>query len=127
MEGAAYPTDLDPGAVVVPEVSRFFGYHHHHELQRSRTATFSRALCRMEGTGCCRVVGPAAGKSSSRVFGMVMEWAVLHQAELRGDWHLARRQRPVNSIAPLEQFDAKRCGKRQVPMVIGCGCALRMG
>ena len=38
----------------------------------------------------------------SRFFGMVMEWAALHQAELLENWSLVRQQTPLNRIAPLE-------------------------
>jgi protein-histidine pros-kinase len=36
-----------------------------------------------------------------RVQGLVLEWAALHQAELREDWALARKGEPLKSIAPL--------------------------
>jgi hypothetical protein len=42
------------------------------------------------------------GRLSPRVFGMVMEWAVLHQAELMENWDLARQQAPLRKIVPLE-------------------------
>ena len=42
------------------------------------------------------------GHLSPRVFGMIMEWAVLHQAELLENWNLARQQVPLNKITPLE-------------------------
>ena len=42
------------------------------------------------------------GRLPRRAFGMVMEWAVVHQEELREDWELARRQAPLKKIAPLE-------------------------
>ena len=39
---------------------------------------------------------------SPRVFGMVMEWAVLHQTELLENWDLARQHAPLKGIAALE-------------------------
>jgi hypothetical protein len=33
---------------------------------------------------------------------MVVEWAAVHQEELRQNWQLARMQEPLNKIAPLE-------------------------
>ncbi len=42
------------------------------------------------------------GRLSPRVFGLVMEWAALHQGELMGNWDLARQQAPLQSIRPLE-------------------------
>jgi hypothetical protein len=43
-----------------------------------------------------------AGALSPRAFGLVMEWAVLHQVELMDNWHLARHQAPLIKVQPLE-------------------------
>ena len=42
------------------------------------------------------------GKLSPRAFGLVMEWAALHQADLIRDWELALKQAPLEEIQPLE-------------------------
>ncbi|MGI0483552.1 DUF4160 domain-containing protein [Geminocystis sp. CENA526] len=43
------------------------------------------------------------GKLSPRIFlGIVIEWALLHQAELRENWQLARQNQPLENIEPLE-------------------------
>lgn len=42
------------------------------------------------------------GRLPARALGLVTEWAVVHQEELREDWELARRQAPLKKIAPLE-------------------------
>ena len=42
------------------------------------------------------------GRLSPRAAGLAIEWATLHQNELRGDWQLARDQLPLTPIAPLE-------------------------
>ena len=42
------------------------------------------------------------GKLSPRVFGLVMEWASLHQVELMENWELACRQVALQKIEPLE-------------------------
>lgn len=42
------------------------------------------------------------GQLSPRAFGLVMEWAALHQAELMDDWALAKQNAPLNKIIPLE-------------------------
>jgi hypothetical protein len=42
------------------------------------------------------------GHLSLRVLGLVVEWASAHRQELMDDWDLARRQQPLNRIAPLE-------------------------
>ena len=42
------------------------------------------------------------GRLSPRALGMVIEWATIHQAELQENWQRARRQEPLQKIAPLE-------------------------
>jgi hypothetical protein len=41
------------------------------------------------------------GKLSPRVLGLVIEWATLHQDELRTVWQQAIRLEPLNKIEPL--------------------------
>ena len=42
------------------------------------------------------------GKLPNRVLGLVLEWASLHRDELRADWELARNEKPLDPIQPLE-------------------------
>jgi hypothetical protein len=42
------------------------------------------------------------GKLTPRALGLVMEWAAIHQQELREDWQLAQVSSPLKGIAPLE-------------------------
>ena len=86
----------------MPEISRFFGiiiamfyddhqpppFHVRYGGQRAIIAVTSLSLLR--------------GQLSPRVFGMVMEWASLHQPELLENWELARQRAPLKRIAPLE-------------------------
>ena len=86
----------------MPEISRFFGiiirmyyddhppphFHVRYGGQRAIIAISTLSLLR--------------GKLSPRVFGMVMEWGVLHQTELLENWDLARRHDPLRKVAPLE-------------------------
>ena len=46
-----------------------------------------------------RIIG---GELKPRALALVVEWATLHQDELRQDWQLARSMQPLNAIAPLE-------------------------
>jgi hypothetical protein len=86
----------------MPEVSRFFGiiitmnYSDHAPPHFHVRYGDQRALIAIESLALLR------GHLSPRVFGMVMEWAALHQAELVRNWGLARQQLPLESIAPLE-------------------------
>jgi hypothetical protein len=86
----------------MPEISRFFGiviqmYYRDHQPPHFHVRYGDqRALIAIEGLSTLR------GKLSPRVYGMVIEWASIHQDELRENWDLARRQEPLNRIAPLE-------------------------
>lgn len=42
-----------------------------------------------------------AGRLSPRALGLVMEWAALHQDELRDAWSRAVENQPIGKIEPL--------------------------
>jgi len=42
------------------------------------------------------------GTLPPRVFGLIAEWALAHQDELRKDWQLVQNEAIPNKIAPLE-------------------------
>jgi hypothetical protein len=86
----------------MPEVSRFFGivitmYHNDHAPSHFHVRyADQRALVAIETLTLLR------GRLSPRVFGMVVEWAAMHQAELLENWDRARQQVPLSKIDPLE-------------------------
>jgi hypothetical protein len=43
-----------------------------------------------------------AGALPSRAFGLVMEWAILHQDELLENWQLMTEDKPLKKIEPLK-------------------------
>ena len=43
-----------------------------------------------------------AGSLPRRSLALVLEWAVLHRAELRSNWEACRRHEQPSRIAPLE-------------------------
>lgn len=43
-----------------------------------------------------------SGSLPSRAFGLVMEWASLHQNELMENWVLLKEERSVKKIEPLK-------------------------
>jgi len=86
----------------MPEISRFFGivvtmYYndhdppHFHARYGSQKAQFAIDDFRL-----------LSGGLSPRVRGLVVEWATMHQEELRGEWSAAREEKPLFPIAPLE-------------------------
>ena len=86
----------------MPEISRFFGiiiamfYDDHQPPHFHVRYGDQKALVEIESLAVIR------GRLSPRALGLVMEWAALHQDELRNDWRLAREQAPLNCIAGLE-------------------------
>ena len=86
----------------MPEISRFFGivvtmYHsdhvppHFHARYGSQKASFAIDDLRM-----------LDGHLGARARALVVEWATLHQDELRAEWEAARQRKPLFPIAPLE-------------------------
>jgi hypothetical protein len=42
------------------------------------------------------------GRLPRRALGLVLDWAELHQRELRDNWALAQGRKPLTDISPLE-------------------------
>jgi hypothetical protein len=86
----------------MPEISRFFGIiitmnyndhappHFHVRYGEQKALIGIQSLILLQG------------RLSPRVFGLVMEWASRHQAELMHTWDQARRQAELTRIKPLE-------------------------
>ena len=87
----------------MPEISRFFGivvamYYAEHEPVPHFHVRYGSQKARI-AIDDLRVLD---GDLSPRVRGLVVEWASLHQDELRKDWELARSRLPLISIKPLD-------------------------
>jgi hypothetical protein len=85
----------------MPEISRFFGiiiamYYNEHEPPHFH-ARYGSQKARF-AIDDLRVLD---GELGPRARGLVVEWATLHEEELRKDWDLARAQEPLLSIEPL--------------------------
>ena len=86
----------------MPELSRFFGivialfYDDHAPPHFHVRYGAQRAILAIETLA---VIG---GSLSPRARGLVVEWASLHQAELREAWRLAQHHAPLRPIPPLE-------------------------
>ena len=85
----------------MPEISRFFGilitmYYNDHAPPHFHVRYGNqRALVGVDSLQVLR------GRLSPRALGLVMEWAAMHQDELKEDWNLARAQEPLKPIEPL--------------------------
>jgi hypothetical protein len=86
----------------MPEISRFFGiviamfYADHDPPHFHARYGQDQAIVGLDSLGVLE------GHLPPRALGLVMEWAAVHQVELRADWELARLQAPLRKIAPLE-------------------------
>jgi hypothetical protein len=85
----------------MPTVSIFYGisirmYYREHEPPH-----FHAHYAGDDGVIQIDPLAVLSGSLPPRVQGLVLEWAALHQAELREDWALARKGEPLKSIAPL--------------------------
>jgi hypothetical protein len=86
----------------MPEVSRFFGiiitmnYNDHAPPHFHVRYSDHKALISIQ------TLTLLEGRLSPRVFGLIMEWASRHQAELMANWLRARQQAELHRIEPLE-------------------------
>ena len=86
----------------MPEISRFFGiiiamnYNDHAPPHFHVRYGGQKALIGIQSLSLLQ------GRLTPRVFGLVMEWASMHQAELTHNWELARQQAELAMIEPLE-------------------------
>ena len=86
----------------MPEVSRFFGIiiamfydehnppHFHARYGKQKVAIEIDTLRILDG------------KIPHRALGLVIEWASQHQEELLQNWELARNEKPLEKITPLD-------------------------
>jgi len=86
----------------MPEISRFFGiiiamfYDDHAPPHFHVRYGEQKAIIAIDTLTILR------GELAPRAYGLVMEWASLHQEELSEDWALAENQAPLKKIKPLE-------------------------
>ncbi len=86
----------------MPEISRFFGiiitmYFNDHPPPHFHVRYGER-----KAQVTVETISILNGKLPPRVFGLVAEWAIEHQEELRDNWTLVQSEKLPNKIAPLE-------------------------
>jgi hypothetical protein len=86
----------------VPEISRFFGiiirmYYDEHDPPH-----FHAIYGDAEGQVGIDPIHVLSGDLPNRVVSLVVEWAALHQFELRGNWDRLRTNQQPNKIVPLQ-------------------------
>jgi hypothetical protein len=85
----------------MPEISHFYGivvkmYYNDHAPPH-----FHAEYGRSEIVIAIDTLGVIAGKLPPRATGLVLEWAALHQGDLRSAWTQARQMQPIDRIDPL--------------------------
>jgi hypothetical protein len=86
----------------MPEISRFLGiiitmyYNDHPPPHFHVRYNQQKAIIEID------TLSILEGNLSSRVQKLVEEWAIQHKEELKNNWQLARLNRSLNPIKPLE-------------------------
>ena len=85
----------------MPEISRFLGivirmYYRDHAPPHFH-AVYGEYEISLEIES-----GVVEGRFPRRALSAVLEWLKLHREELLEDWNLAREEKPLKRIAPLE-------------------------
>ncbi len=85
----------------MPTISAFYGilirmYYNDHE-----PAHFHAIYGEFQATIDLEALTVLEGQLPRRALELVLDWAELHQGELRADWVLAREKRALARIAPL--------------------------
>lgn len=86
----------------MPEISRFFGIVIKMYFDEHPPPHFHAEYGEQEALIDIHTLAIISGQLSPRALGLVMEWAALHQAELRAVWEQARNMEPLGKIAPLK-------------------------
>lgn len=86
----------------MPEISRFFGIVIKMFFDEHNPPHFHAEYGEHEVLVNINTMSVIAGKLPSRALGLVIEWASLHQDELKDEWEKARNLESLGKIAPLE-------------------------
>ncbi len=85
----------------MPEISRFLGIVIRMYYRDHAPPHFHAEYAEYEVTVNIET-GEIEGNFPRRALSAVLEWHGLHRDELLADWRLARAERPLNKIEPLE-------------------------
>ncbi|MFH1635655.1 MAG: DUF4160 domain-containing protein [Chloroflexota bacterium] len=86
----------------MPEISRFFGIVIKMYFDEHSPPHFHAEYGEHEALVNINSMAIIAGRLPSRVLGMVIEWASIHQGELKQEWEKARNMESLGKISPLE-------------------------
>ena len=85
----------------MPEISRFYGIVIRMYFRDHPPPHFHAHYGEYQALVNIRTMAVMSGHLPPRAFGLVTEWALLHQDELLTVWEKARRQEPLGKIEPL--------------------------
>jgi hypothetical protein len=88
----------------VPRISAFYGiviWMYHDEVHHLGRPHFHARYGGDEASVDIESLEVLAGRLPARALRLVVEWARLHQAELRANWDRARRHQRLERIDPL--------------------------
>ncbi len=88
----------------MPRISFFYGiaiWMYHDEVHHRGRPHFHASYGEDEASIDIERLAMIAGELPPRARRLVIEWARLHQAELRENWDRARRHQPLEPIDPL--------------------------
>ena len=85
----------------MPEISRFYGIVVKMYFDDHLPPHFHAEYGSNEALLNIDTLAVIAGRLPPRAMGMAMEWALLHQGELREAWNRAKNLQPTGKIDPL--------------------------
>ena len=88
--------------IIMPEISRFYGivimlYINEHNPPHFHVK-YGEYLAEVD----MQTLKIIRGRLPKRAYSLVLEWAAEHREELMENWYLARQQKNLNKIQPLE-------------------------
>ncbi len=86
----------------MPEISRFLGIVIAMFYKDHNPPHFHVRYNEYKATISIEDLALLDGKLPPKVLGLVIEWASIHQEELREDWQLAEKFAELKKIPPLE-------------------------
>ena len=85
----------------MPELCRFYGVRIKMYFDDHNPPHFHAEYAEQEALIEIETLAMMAGDLPSRALGLVVEWASLHQEELREAWRRAENLEPTGKIEPL--------------------------
>lgn len=86
----------------MPELSRFYGIVIKMYFDDHLPPHFHAEYGEYEALININTLAVIAGKFPARALGLVIEWALLHQAELNREWTKAKNLQSLDKIPPLK-------------------------